>query len=97
MAAKTFIRGLKTSVNASLDTFRTINLLANRPNPYAEHRSRVLFLKSTKKNTLARARWILKYVTASKRLHLASSKISNLERALRDSDSNIERRRVGGN
>lgn len=47
MGAKTFIRGLKTSVNTS----RAINLLANRANPYAEHRSHVLFLKSTKKNT----------------------------------------------
>lgn len=94
MGAKTFIRGPKTSVNVSPDTFRTINLLANRPHPYAEHRSRVLFLKTTKKNTLAYRMNIEMFLSfkaacdyCSWPVHLRNS---NLERALRDSDTNIE-------
>lgn len=94
MGTKTFICDLKTSVNVSPDTFRAINLLANRPHPYAEHRSRVLYLKTTKKNTLAYKMNIEMFLSfkaacdyCSWPAHLQNL---NLERALRESDSNIE-------
>lgn len=94
MGGKTFICGPKTSVNVSPDSFRTINLLANRARPYAEHRSRVLYLKTTKKNTLAHRMNIEMFLSfkaacdyCSWPVHLRNS---NLERALRDSDTDIE-------